>query len=186
MTTLERSPLAFAPCLHCGHSNTQGSAFCGSCGKALPTPGAAPRIVEDSQFAATHVGQSMQLELLAKQARSASVCLLLVACVQALIAVVVGMLLMEEAGPIVAVILGGIAAVFFGLFAWSLRNPLPACVCGLVIYVSLHALNALADPTTIAEGIIWKVLIISVLAKGISAGIKHRELSRRITHDGAN
>lgn len=183
MTVVQSSPLALLPCIHCGVGNTTGAAFCQTCGKALPLE-TSPRIIEGGSFAESGVGQTMQLELLAKQASGAWKALLAVAIIQTLAAIVLSALLIEELGMIVPLITGGIAATFWALFLWARSNPLPASICGMIVYVTLIALDAATDPTQLVRGWLLKIIIISVLAKAISAGIKHRELRRRV--QGAN
>lgn len=180
MTIAQSSPPGLARCIHCGQGNTAGAAFCHSCGKALPLY-TTPRIIEDGSFAESSVGQSMQLELLAKQASTAWKALLAVAIIQTLGAIAFTALLMKELGPIVPVITFGIALTFWALCIWARRNPLPASVCGMIVFVTLIALDAIADPTQLVRGWLLKIIVISVLAKAISAGIKHRELRGRMS-----
>jgi hypothetical protein len=186
MSVLQTPPRALGSCVHCGETNTVGAMFCTSCGKALPVAGATPRIVQASEFADTHVGQSVQAEALAKQTGLASKALLAVAVIQTVLGGVLAAMMMPETGPVVAVVVGAIAAAFYGLYFWSRRNPLPAAVCGLVLYITLLGLDAVADPAAIARGWLIKIIIISVLAKAISAGIKHRELVRHMNENGSN
>jgi hypothetical protein len=170
-------------CPHCAAANDSNSAFCESCGKALPggaTEG--PRVVGGDQFAATHAGQSLQADELAKQAKKASVALLAVAILQ----VIFGTLLLLAGGmrsdqnieltPFVFVAVYGIGLLFFALYLWARKSPLPAAIAGLVLFVTVHALDALVDPTALVRGIILKIIIIAVLLSAISAGVRHRRL----------
>ena len=68
---------------------------------------------------------------------------------------------------------------FFGLWVWSRSAPLPAAIVGLVIYVSLNVIAVMIDPTNLIKGIIFKILIIVLLCKGIGAGLKHRQLQQQ-------
>ena len=64
---------------------------------------------------------------------------------------------------------GVIAVIFCGLGAWSLAQPYPAAIVGLVLY-SLITLAALAlDPASAARGIIVRVIIMVFLAKTVFA-----------------
>src|SRR5687768_8999316 len=70
-------------CPHCGAGNPVGSAFCQSCGKALPTGySAGPRVVGAGEFAGTAAGQKLQSDELRKQSKKASGALLAVAIIQ--------------------------------------------------------------------------------------------------------
>ncbi|MGC3970787.1 MAG: hypothetical protein QM775_26670 [Pirellulales bacterium] len=74
-------------------------------------------------------------------------------------------------------ILFGIAGAFWALALWSRKSPLPASIVGLVLYVSLHVLDAVVDPTTIAKGFIMKIFIIVLLVQAIQAGLKYRQFA---------
>ncbi len=83
--------------------------------------------------------------------------------------------------PYMYVIVFGIAALFWGLAIWARRNPLPAAIVGLVTFITLHAIEAVADPTSIIRGIIMKVLVIGMLVSAIKAGIEFRKLKEAST-----
>jgi hypothetical protein len=70
----------------------------------------------------------------------------------------------------------GIGVVFFILYFWSRRQPLPANITGLVLYILMHLGDALLDPTALSRGFIFKIIIISVLIRAIAAGMNHRAL----------
>jgi hypothetical protein len=179
-----------ATCPHCGVANELDASFCISCGKALPGRAEAggPQIVEGSALAGTTAGQSLQEEELRKQSRKAAGALLAVAILQCLFGVlllVVGRAMLGgaqdvELDRLVFVVVFAIGLIFFGLFWWARHNPLPAAITGLVLFVTVHLLDALADPTALARGIIVKVIIIVVLARAISAGVRHRKLRQEM------
>jgi hypothetical protein len=57
---------------------------------------------------------------------------------------------------------------------WSKRKPLAAILIATAIYASLQVVNAIIDPTTIAQGIIIKIIIVSVLVRGIKGAFDMR------------
>lgn len=59
------------------------------------------------------------------------------------------------------------AAIFIGLGVWSYKQASLALIIGLIVYVAVMLLLAFLDPSTIIEGIIWKVLIIYSLIYSI-------------------
>lgn len=174
-------------CPHCSAMNGLDSSFCESCGKALPTQEpAGPRIVTGADMATTEAGQELQSRELAKQARKAAGALLAVAILQAIFGTIIlfGMGAFADDAPdngINAAVIGsvyGIAVVFFALYLWARKSPLPAAIVGLVVFVSLHSFEAVVDPTSLGRGIIVKIIIIVVLVKAIQAGIQYRKLSQ--------
>ena len=72
---------------------------------------------------------------------------------------------------IVNLILG---AVMVGLAIWSRRAPLPAVLVATATYAVVLVGNAIMDPTTIGQGLILKIVVIAVLAKGIKAALALR------------
>ena len=182
--------MATITCPHCGVANPSDAQFCESCGKAQPSASASgPRVLAGPEFAATDTGQALQAEELHKQAKSAAGALLAVAILQTLFGTFVVMapgLFAEmvevevEVGAAVYLVVYGIAVVFFGLYFWARKNPVPAAVAGLVVFLTVHLLDALADPSALIRGILVKVIIIVVLVKAIKAGARHRQLTRQI------
>ena len=64
--------------------------------------------------------------------------------------------------------------------------PVACTVTGLVLYIGLHAVFAVANPVTLVQGILWKVIIIVGLSKAIQAAAAYqRELKaeRRAARD---
>lgn len=189
-------------CPHCGAANVAGSAFCESCGKALPaaTP-TTPRVVTGKEFATTGAGVKLQADELKKTASKAANALLTVAILQLvfggiLVAVLYGASRVAGRMPpaviMVFVIVFGVAVIFFGLYFWARVNPLPAAIVGLVIYVTLWVLDIVMSAAAIANappgsrqpgagagpfnGIIIRIIIIAILVRAIQAGSRHRKL----------
>jgi hypothetical protein len=195
MTQISDPTAARVTCPHCSAPNRAGAAFCESCGKALPTAApSTPRIVTDAQFATTGAGQKLQADELHKTAKKAAGALLAVAIIQTIICAILLAVasannrvaaLMDSA---LAVSLIGIAVVFWALYIWARRQPLPAAIVGLVLYATLITVNVIVSIGQMSEtgqrgtgfggiGIGWlDIVILIVLGKAISAGVKHRKL----------
>jgi hypothetical protein len=187
-------PNAAVVCPHCSAANTEGSQFCEACGMALPIPNAGPRIVDGSSFATTAAGQHLQADELHKQAKKGAGALMLVAIIQTVFAGVIYAI--ASASPRSRAIkanpamlsLFAIAAVFWGLYIWARKQPLPAAIVGLVLYVTLKAIDFVSAISSDSfghvgsngignTGISWlSIVIIIVLAQAISAGLKHRKM----------
>ena len=183
-------------CPHCGAENPAGGSFCERCGKALPAAIASqPRFVEGADLAATQTGRSLQAEQLRVQSRKASGALLAVAILQTLGAIVItalvrsgrpapGLEAAEDAdATVLGVVLFGLAGVYWALWWWSRRNPLPAAIVGLVIFLTVWFIDAMFDPGQILRGILIRIIIVAVLIKAIQAGAQHRRLLRGAADD---
>lgn len=57
---------------------------------------------------------------------------------------------------------------------WSKRKPLPAILIATAIYAAVLVISAILDPTTIVQGIIIKILIVTVLVRGIKGALHAR------------
>ena len=170
-------------CPHCSAVNADDSQFCEQCGKVIAVAASGPRVVHGGKVAATGVGRDLQATALAATAKKAAGALLAVAILQAIAGTVMVYAAKKAAVAgtdltVLYVVVYGVAAVFFGLYLWARRNPLPAAISGLVVFLTLHGLEAVSDPESIAKGILVKIIIIVVLARAISAGMKHRALKR--------
>jgi hypothetical protein len=132
-----------------------------------PTSGAGLRLASDE---------------LRKQQKKASLALIIVAILQTLGAILVYFLVenaRDEIPDLNHVVTGVVAAValgFWGLWLWSRSNPLPAAITGLVIFLTLHLVEAVMDPTSLLRGILIKIIVIVLLVSAIQAGIKYRRL----------
>lgn len=187
-------------CPHCGRYNPVPSSFCQYCGKALPAPlPTGPRVVGAGEFAATAAGQKLQADELHKQSKKATGALLAVAIIQTIAGLVfVGLQhflnnTTTAAAPlnlmVIAISEFIIAIIFWGLYFWARKMPLPAAIVGLVIYATLVVINIITTAEARAShpnatgsgiggiGVGWlDVVIIAILARAISAGMTHRKL----------
>lgn len=60
-----------------------------------------------------------------------------------------------------------VALIYLALAFWSEKKPFIALLSGLLLYLTLITISAIVDPLTLVKGILWKVIIISYLGKGL-------------------
>lgn len=189
-------------CPHCGANNVSGAAFCESCGKALPSAApTGPRVVSADMMPQSAAAAGLIGDELKKQQKSASNALLAVAILQtvfgAIVLIVLSSLNTRRGGqnvitPFVWAVQFAVAALFWGLWFWSRRSPLPATIVGLCLYVTLVAINVVSatsqlarDPQNEQTGMrglgigILDIVIIVVLARAINAGLKYKRLQQQ-------
>jgi hypothetical protein len=65
----------------------------------------------------------------------------------------------------------GVAALYFGLWHWSKRQPLGATAAGLGIFVTLQVGLVIAEPATALQGIVVKIVLLVLLIRGVRAGV---------------
>jgi hypothetical protein len=171
-----------AACPHCGTANQNFSSFCESCGKALPSGAqSGPRMVTEA-MPSTFAGRQLVSEELKKNLKKAKNALLTVAIIQTLFGLLIfgvaksNMPAGQSFPPVLLITLFGIALIFFGLYAWARHHPLPAAIVGLTLFVTLHLIDAIADPSQLGRGIIMKIIIVAMLIQAIQAGIKYKRL----------
>lgn len=138
-------------CPKCQTPNSLSSKFCESCGESF------------------HEFQELddQLErMLLGEAKKAAIALAVVGGIQLVLPMLMG---------IANVVTYGIAGVFLVLAVWCLRAPFLASAVGLGVFIALHVLEAVADPSSIPRGLLMKVIVIAALVSGIRNGLKHRQ-----------
>jgi hypothetical protein len=79
-----------------------------------------------------------------------------------------------------------LAAVMLGLFFWSRRAPFPAMVTALCVYLAVIVLNAVMDPKTLYQGILFKIIFIGALVAGIRGALEQRDEQQRSTGAAAD
>ena len=174
-------------CPHCSAVNAVAGAFCEACGKALPSAApAGPRVLTGDAMPTSGAGRAVVSDDLRKKMRQASYALLAVAIIQTIIGPVMlyaskAQMERQTGAPAEITAIGwiiviGIASAFWILFLWSRFQPLAAAIVGMVLFLTIILLDAIADPMTIAQGLIMKVIVIAVLAKGISAALQYKRM----------
>lgn len=73
------------------------------------------------------------------------------------------------------VILMLLAAAFFGLWLWGRKSPFPALLTALILFVSMHLLDAVFDPATLLRGFLVKI----VMLVGLSVALKQAYMQKR-------
>jgi hypothetical protein len=189
-------------CPHCAAANPDNSAFCVSCGKALPSiTQAGPRVLGASDFAGSRAGQELQAQDLQKKMKTAFGILLTLGILQMVLGglILAAGIVMSGSGnhssasssqsglPMdptaligVGVVVGVLGLLFLGLAIWARFAPFPAAIVGLVLYCSIWALDIIMDPTMAFKGIIITILIIGALAKAVAAGAQYRALRKQM------
>lgn len=70
----------------------------------------------------------------------------------------------------------GLGVVFLALFFWAQKSPLPAFGTALGLYVMAIAVTAVIDPSTLAKGIVVKVLCTLGLLGGLKSALALRSI----------
>ncbi len=95
-----------------------------------------------------------------------------------LLGILMGIVLMKDASVFIACVICAIVYALLGL--WSTKNPFPAILTGFFFFIVIITLNAIVDPSTIMKGIIWKGIIIYGFVYGYKGVKKAEELEKEL------
>lgn len=151
------------------------SKFCTSCG--FPVNGTEE---DRKKFRSDKLIKESNLETYEAKVKSARNTLFVIAGFTAVFGTILALLDKNGDGFLLMVINIIIAGIYLALGFWSKQKPFAAIICGLVIYVTLILLNAFADPTTIIQGIIFKVIIIGYMIKGLKSAREAEDLKKEM------
>lgn len=180
-------------CPHCQAAVDDAALYCQQCGKAVRVEPGFPRFVEaNTQFATSATGQTLQADQLWKRARAAFGALLAVAIMltlgTAIMAAIAAWgpppgrdaLIDTDDAKATALVLGVLASLFYACAVWARKQPLPAAISGLTLYMTLNIIGAVANPLSLLEGWPIKIIVTLILIKAVSAGIMHRRVAARM------
>lgn len=69
-----------------------------------------------------------------------------------------------------------LAGIYFGLWWWAKTKPLPATVIALILFITIHVVNAVMQPASLAQGVLVKILFTLALVRAITAANEERKL----------
>lgn len=152
-------------CYYCKSTGlTENDKFCPNCG--FPQRGTQ---VVMKKFIWTINNKNKLLDEQKKAVNKAKNILFILAGLNLTFGLLLGIIIQENIGVLIAGVIT--AVIFFALGQWSKKNPFPAILSGLFVYIALNVINAISDPHTIYQGLILKIIIISGFIYGYK-GVK--------------
>lgn len=146
-------------CKHCETPVKEDHSFCSECG--FPLKGSDQDV---AKFYAKRVMDKRKTNNAHEKIKAARKTLFIIAA----IITVFGFFIYYKTQDLVPLIINlVVSVVYVVLGVWSKQRPLIALILGLLLYLTLIIITAIADPLTLVAGILWKILIIGYLAKGI-------------------
>ncbi|ATC65261.1 hypothetical protein CMV30_15600 [Nibricoccus aquaticus] len=76
---------------------------------------------------------------------------------------------------IMLVFLLGLSAIYVGLWIWGKKAPFAALLTALIIFLTVHLLDAVFEPANLFRGIIVKVILVA----GLSTALKKAYTKKR-------
>jgi hypothetical protein len=74
-----------------------------------------------------------------------------------------------------------LSAIYGGLGYWANKKAFAAILSAMILYVTVNIFNAFIDPATLAQGVIFKVLIVVMLVEALRSSIEWEKTTKRIT-----
>jgi hypothetical protein len=71
-----------------------------------------------------------------------------------------------------------VAVVFLLLGFWAEKKPVASIISGMVLYVLLQFMAAIDNPLNLLSGIIFKIIIISYLIKGLVSALEAEKIRK--------
>jgi hypothetical protein len=168
------SPPLAERCYYCSTEVVNDDVFCTNCG--YPLKGSE---LDQKTFVARKNNVSIDLVAFDKRLKNAANSLYYLAGAFVVFGFIYFFLKMNDPDVLAYVLPNFILAiVFLVLGAYSMKKPLACIVSGLSLYVIVLILNAAANPASIFGGIIWKVIIIGYLIKGIKSAIEIEKIKK--------
>ncbi|WP_179009170.1 zinc ribbon domain-containing protein [Winogradskyella forsetii] len=159
MEELNLSEVGIAHCSKCNTAILQENIFCQECG--FPENGTEKDV---AQFHARNVMKKNEHMDADKKIKSARNVLYVIAGITILAGLFYFFRDQDIAILVTNVILG---IIYLVLGSWTSKKPLIAILLGLFLYLTTIIIAAIVDPATIIRGIIFKILIIAYLGKGV-------------------
>ncbi len=127
-----------------------------------------PEEIEKSKRIAAEIMAKSKIGDVEKQVKNARITLFVLAGLFIIIGIYEGYVA-DGHDEFFAYIDWGLAALYIGLGFWSKTRPFTAILIGFILYIALILMNAFLDPMTLVSGILWKIVIISFLVKGLQS-----------------
>jgi len=100
---------------------------------------------------------------------------------------VFGIILYYSSNEISILLANGILSIIYIILgSWSIKKPLMALLLGLFLYLTTIIISAVIEPTNLIRGILWKIIIIAYLGKGIysASSLKNEPLLKEEKSSG--
>ena len=170
-------------CPECSTTIAPGKIFCNNCG--FPVNGS------DEQKKDWDINRYVlqaKLDIAKKRIRSAGIWLYVLAGIAILVGLVIGFLMppsvahnLSGTSPAVfGIIYVTMGLMYLGLGLLSRKRPFAALLIALIVYITIILMSAIASPVSIFSGIIFKVLIIIALVRGVMSGYEAEKLKKEL------
>ncbi|TKC04596.1 hypothetical protein FA048_19225 [Pedobacter polaris] len=163
-------------CACCANTFAQNDSYCISCGYPLQGTNE-----QQENHIANRAVKEIDLIDLNKKVETACNSLYWIAGIIGVSSIIGYFTLTDEDDVLIFLITTVImVGAFLALAVWSKTKPTTALISGLSLYVIIQLLNLIADPSSIIRGIIFKIIIIVYLIKGVMAVLEAEKIKKEL------
>lgn len=154
---------AMAGCPSCKADVPAGDRFCGACGY--------------DTHREVHIAAVLEPKL--RLARGWILAVGIIYVVSAVLQIALaGDRLVSGGATLLLALNGALFVIHLGLWWWARTAPLAAAIVALCLFVTLQLVEATLDPTSLARGVIIKVLFLVALVQAVRAGVEAQRIRR--------
>lgn len=162
-------------CRSCENYIDGDESYCVHCG--FPLKGSEE---EQTQFMHNKTYMEMDLQTMYRKIKSAATTLYVLAVLSAIAGAVLYGTQSEEDNPAaILVVYIILSAIYAALAVWTKQQPLTAIISGLVLFVIVQLLSMVEEPGSIVKGIIFKIIIVGYLVKGIRSATEANRIKKQ-------
>lgn len=172
----EEHPVESGTCSNCNSPISPEEVYCSNCG--YPENGDEK---EKDKFQRRIDAKKGLLKEVKKEVKKGKNTLIVLGILNAIAGIYYGFVVEDVLTGVIEGILG---IVYLGLSIWSDKQPFGALLSALILYLTLVLLLAILEPVTIFQGIIWKILIIGFLVRGIKSGHEAKNIYKELDELG--
>lgn len=164
-----------AECSCCFEKINPADQFCQKCG--FPLKGSDE---EQKRFFQNRNYQHLEMDTLKKKISSAAISLYVLGVIFLAYALIFFFIhRSEESSSIVLITYAIVGVIFLLLGAWAATKPVASIISGITLYALLLLLDLIANPASIFSGIIFKIIIISYLIKGLLSALEAEKIKKQ-------
>jgi ABC-type multidrug transport system permease subunit len=162
-------------CKCCFEKTNPADQFCQACG--FPLKGSEE---EQTAFYNNRNYKHLEIDALKKKISSAATTLYVLSAGSLVYGLIYFFIRRTEDDASAILITYAIVAIIFLLLgAWAAKKPVASLISGLVLYGLLLIMDVINDPINILRGIIFKILIISYLIKGLLSALEAEKIKKQ-------
>lgn len=168
------SSIALQQCNYCNAAVNPEHLFCPVC--KFPLKGT---VVEQDKFIYQRGFKKEELKVLKSKTENAAIMLYIVAGLILLSGLIIFFISAQYDESVYIIAVTGILTIAFILLGnWSNKQPVPAIICAMVLYLLLFLFEVFNGVSTLASGLIIRISVVVVLVKALVSALKAKKIRK--------